>query len=241
MPKHERPTELLNFVAKTGFITRDLWLEFFFKGGSERWAYQSWRNLHDAGYLTPHPTGCLKDVSILDLKRCPRGEWFYGKPVKPTFIDFIEHDLHLYRGILHLERCGLVRFWETEGKIKSRLGQEFGYNPHEYKNAKYPDVLVDLPNADRPWAVEMELSRKSTERYCRAMNAYASMKDVGGVVFVHKKDVIKNAILRAIKTTYFPLDETPVAFISLENWQTTPSQSFRNVVGPLCRHPANAA
>lgn len=241
MPKHERPTELLNFVAKTGFITRDLWLEFFFKGGNERWAYQSWRNLHAAGYLAPHPTACLKDVSILDLNNCPRGEWFYGKPVRPTFIDFIEHDIQLYRGILRLERDGLVSFWETEGKIKSRLGQEFGYKPHEAKNMKYPDALADLPNVDRPWAIEMELSRKSTTRYCRAMNAYAGTKDIGGVVFVHKNNVIRNAIQRAIKETYFPLDEIPVAFIPLENWQKTPSRSFREVVERLCKCPANAA
>ncbi len=129
MPKHEVPQKLIDYVAKTGFITKDLWRKHFFTGGSDRWFYQSWVNLHENGYLKPHPEPALKDVSVLNLKSPDMKIWLSGKPVKHVYAGYINHDSHLYDGLLELEKLNAISAWETEAQLKSRLGEHFVCDP----------------------------------------------------------------------------------------------------------------
>lgn len=141
MSKNQVLLELINFIAKSGFITRDSWRKHFYTGGNDRWMYQSWKNLHLNGYSIPHPNANLKDVSVLNIKNRDLKPFLEGKPVKHVYADYIPHDTNLYEGLLDLEKKKLVEHWETEGQIKSRLGQKFGRYRFNNEKVKFPYAL----------------------------------------------------------------------------------------------------
>ena len=143
MPKQNVPLELINFVAKTGFITKELWRKYFFKNKDGRWMYQSWKNLELRGYFIPHPYPIINDVLVLNTKNPKLKALIYGKPVKHVFPTYIMHDSELYNGLLDVEEKKLIQNWETEPQMKSRLGIEFGYRGYEDQKVKFPDALVE--------------------------------------------------------------------------------------------------
>lgn len=239
MPKHEVPFKLIDFVAKTGFITKDLWRKYFFTGGNERWMHQSWTNLHEHEYLKPHPEPALKDVSVLDLKS-PKNKFLWeGKPVKHVYASHINHDVHLYEGLLKLERSNSIDDWETEAQMKSRLGEHFYRNGFSGETVKFPDVLVYLPEMELPWAIEMEMTRKNNKRYERTMNAYSMRKDIGGVAFICRTSSIEKALFDAKSKT--PFGDTKFDRMSLDLWDAKPEALTNHLKKYLCTDPTSNA
>ena len=220
MPKQNVPLELINFVAKTGFITKELWRKYFFKNKDGRWMYQSWKNLELRGYFIPHPYPIISDVLVLNTKNPKLKALIYGKPVKHVFPTYIMHDSELYSGLLDLEEKKLIENWETEPQMKSRLGIEFGYRGYEDQKVKFPDALVDVLGIDLPWAFEMELTIKSKQRYEKAMNAYSARNDLAGVFIIYKHQSIFESISRAMKSTYY--NGPKVKCVTLESWRKNP-------------------
>lgn len=239
MPKHEVPIKLIDFVAKTGFITKDLWRKYFFTGGNDRWMHQSWTNLHENEYLKPHPEPALKDVSVLNLKSRNLKFLLEGKPVKHVYANHINHDVHLYDGLLTMERDKFVSSWETEAQIKSRLGQVFYHNGYSGVTVKFPDAIIDLPNGKLPWAVEMEMTLKNKRRYERTMDAYNSRRDLAGVLFICRQKSMMDALSRAKRAVYYTGSE--ILFMDLDIWQERPETCVKYMVKELCTPPATSA
>lgn len=232
MPKHEVPQALIDYVAKTGFITKELWRKYFFAGGSDRWFYQSWTNLHENQYLKPHPEPALKDVSVLNLKNPGMKNLLDGKPVKHVYAGYINHDSHLYDGLLELEKQKAIEHWETEAQLKSRMGEYFYSNGFTGETVKFPDALAYISEIKWPWAVEMEMSVKNKRRYERTLDAYNMRKDISGVLFIFRDKAVMEGLQRAHQATYY--NGPKIIFMELEKWKRDPVSFVTYVKNELC-------
>ena len=232
------PKELIEFVAKTGFITKETWVKYFFAGRKPRWTHQAWADLARRGYLMPHPYPRIENIYVLNrLNRLVR-DFVHGQAARPPAVPQIDHDEILNHGLLRAERSELISQWISEPELKAMGGRE-----HQIKRAgritKYPDAIVYLPRTigdmpiagDKPIAIELELTLKSRRRYRQIMAAYGCMNHIRAVLFVTKAPVIERAIKENVIKTYFPTDQIKLGFMRLADWQGNLSEAAIEIDG----------
>lgn len=233
MPTHEPPRQLIQFLAKSGFISRPFWERFFFLGGKDCWKRRTWNGYLKKGYCKLHPERHLKDVYVLDGKNAEVRKTVSGRLVCPQRATNFVHDELLYEGVLVAERAGLISSWMSEGELRSvgntvyRLKAKKGFS-------KYPDALI-FAAKDKdalPIAIEYERTLKTARRYEDIIGAYGNLKDVGGILFVSEFPTLEHHIRAAtVKHRYNP--ESPkVNFCSVEAWKVPTEDLLR----PLYRY-----
>lgn len=215
---HRPPLELIRLMAKTGFITEDLWLRYFFSARSLSWARRVRNDYIRRGYFRVHPNKYYQNVYILN----PASEVVRAlriDPVSAPPITQIEHDELLLAGVLNLERSGLMSFWQTEGELK-KLGASDYRIETQGQLIKYPDLLAytRAPLPERILAIEMERTLKTRTRYIQLLGAYASMKRINGLIYIVENPSIERTIREVMEETYFPSDRLPVAFFHQDDW-----------------------
>lgn len=228
------PKGLVAFVAKTGFITKATWKDYFFPGGSVRWKNSLWISLADRGYFVRHTNRHLSEVYILNRMNREVIEFLQGRGVRAPFVSQIDHDEVLVRGILPAIRSGLIVNWTTEAELKSFEQGTFRIES-QGQAIKYPDAILGIGKSERPKkiALEIEITQKHRRRYMQIMSAYSSMKGIDGIVFVVGTDAIRNVIASTLKEVYFPLEKMFVGFIELKDWQADPLKSSVQLRGSV--------
>lgn len=239
MPSHEPPQRLIRFIGKTGFVSRELWLEFFFGGGTSRWMRKAWDNLCTRGYCLPHPERRVQNVYVLNRFNRNVRDTVLGMAVSSPRGTQLAHDEILYRGILMADKAGGLGTWKTEGQLKASDPDKaiFQINSGDRK-AKYPDALLypSRTKNGKPVAVECELTQKSAKRYGQIMRSYSRISAVGSVLFITDSHAIREAVKGAIRTTRYPEDTKPVDFVSTEEWTKQTSEMLER----LFRHRSAA-
>jgi hypothetical protein len=219
------PTDVVRFVSKTGFITKELWEEYFFAGGHTRWKHQAWANLSLRGYLIPHAYQRAGNVYVLNPRNHLVLDCVAGRMARPPTPALLDHDEILNWGLIGLERQGDLSDWTTEAELKSR-----GLGPHRIETQghliKFPDALVRRKDRklEPPVAIELERTLKARLRYRQIMSAYGAMKDIRAVLFVCESPTIENAVQESMNATYFPVEKVPVGFAQISDWKSSPSQ-----------------
>ena len=239
------PSELVLYVAKTGFISKSTWKDFFFPGGTTRWKNAFWASLLDRGYFLRHPNPRLHDIYLLNRSSREVVEYMSGRCVRPPFISQINHDELLFRGILQLSKAGTIESWITESELKS-FEQSTYKIESQGKGIKYPDSILVLKSesAKARLALEMEITQKDRRRYIQIMSAYSSMRGIESVIFIVGSKSIREVIESCLKEIYFPKDKIFVGFIDLKDWQNSASNSFANLIvsaSPLSSFDQNSA
>ncbi len=236
---HKPPLDLVRFLAKTGFITHDLWRRYFCTAQSSSWMRRLKKDFIRRGYVKAHPNRYYQSVYLLntggDVIRSMKLD-----PASPPPIAQIEHDETLADGILSLERSGLMSFWQTESELK-KLGANDYRIETQGQLIKYPDLLIytrePLPNCIL--AIELERTLKSRRRYIQLLGAYASMKRINGLLYVAENPSIERTIREVMQETYFPVERLPVTFASADDWlrdaATVLSQATTTVAASLKR------
>ncbi len=213
-----QPIEEVRFAAKTGFLSRRLWLDFFARG-SKSWRNKSWRALHASGDFLPHPASRAGDV-IVPNRKSPFVRRLVGDAVaSPPYIFQLDHDEICARIALSLERRGLIRSYLTEADQKRLFFGSFR-SYREAQSVKFPDLLLEVPSSrgNRQIAVELELSRKSPRRYCEIFRALRDGPRRDLFLFLSRSDAIFDALARAMKDVTFPTWERPVGFGLVGEW-----------------------
>src|SRR5574338_128979 len=97
------PEVEIRFAAQTGFLSKQLWNEFFSQG-SERWKRKQWSFFRQRELFIPHPSRFAKDILVLQRKS-PVVKRIAGDSISsPPFIAQIEHDEIVARILLLLKK-----------------------------------------------------------------------------------------------------------------------------------------
>jgi hypothetical protein len=228
MPNYQIPREVINYVWKTGFISKKIWQTYFFKGNSERTMLRKWKYLVDRSYLKPHSNEHLKNLLVLNKANKFIMQLYDTHPAYAPNPVQIEHDEILLEGILRLSHAQLLDQWQTEAELKMLGHNEFRIEAQGQK-IKYPDAILYFSNANRLQvvAVEYEKTLKSRKRYRQILNSYASLKNVNAVIWIVNSLPIQNAIIEQAKQEYYPFKERPIAFVNVNSWKNDPEKLLK--------------
>lgn len=217
--RQQTPERLIRFVAKSGFLSKDLWARHFFERGGKRWAQFVWRQLQTQGHFVKHPFEAFDDVVVLNRKNASVRSQLETEPVPATPALQIRHDTVLLDGILRAEKAGVIGYWQTEAELKKLVVADYKIET-QGQLIKYPDLLIHTraPLPDRTIAIEYERTLKTRKRYLQIMQAYASTRRIQGLVVIASNSCITKAIQDVMREVYFPEKRIPVSFCSEREW-----------------------
>lgn|GEM_PF-1364161 len=223
------PAAEIAFAAKSGFLSRRIWLDFF-ATGAKSWKNKVWRSFAERGYFLPHPSSRAGDVLVPNRKNEAVRRMVGEAVASPPYISQLDHDETCARIALTLERQGLIQSYMTEADQKRHF---FGWN-RSFRDAaavKFPDLLLELrgPTGKKLVAIEVELSRKNPKRYCGIFRAYRGKPGHDLLVFLARSETIFDALSRAMKEVTFPTWERPVGFGSVDEWLKDPGAAAINL------------
>jgi len=220
----------IHFAARFGFISNEIFCKYLCGLGrtqnfiyfkrllAEKLIYKC-RGPYDVYYLTARS----KNVAC--------------KTVASRSIFFIEHDLSVVKILFSLIETGLVlRFW-TEPELlgnHSMLYSVLGTDKVE----KSPDLVVDLKSASGflRFAIEVERSAKTKQRYDHLALSYLQLKNVHLSLFVCENDTIKKSIANSFQEEIFAENnKIPILLLAsdFEKEGLQASVSFSSRVLPL--------
>lgn len=208
----------LRVAAKSGFLTKRIWNDFF-ATGNRSWRFRRWQSLMVSGYFAPVPDyGFVKSAVTLTQKGKGLATALGMDPVYSPPAKNLWHDEELIRLALFLERQGWVKSWMTEQELKiGGQGQRFFQN--QVRAMKFPDLILEWNTVPKPilWAVELERTRKEFTRYYEMIGAYKGISRIESVLIITATQSIEAAIKKAQAKMNYPQRERPMFFASLSD------------------------
>lgn len=189
----------LEFASRWGFLTKDLFFEFFCPM-SQAQQYRYWARLTENGYFISSKN--QEHTLILSHK----SRKLLGDQVRPSRSHFyIEHDSIVARFYLSLSQKGLLE--------NSWLEDELMRNPIEAYTVlgcqqlqRVPDLIFDLKRRNTTavrCSLEIERVTKSRSRYSKMALAYLDMSKVGVSLFGCVSESTEKAIRFAFSSNEF--------------------------------------
>ncbi len=219
------PSAEIRLAVRCGFLSREIWDEFFAEGKS-RWRRHVWSRFVSSGLFNPHYSKRASDVIVPNfnhplVKRISGGEVTHAPNTAQ-----IDHDEIMVKSFLTLEKQQTILSAKFEAELKREdLKSLRRYNP--FDKTKYPDLVIEVKSQSqsKKIAIELELSRKEPKRYRQMMNTYMTSKQFSSVIFITELETIRTSIKRAIRENFYPHWERPVGFVDLKEWIKDPSEA----------------
>lgn len=222
--KRCEPISEIKFAAKSGFLTKDLWNEFFARGCLS-WKYKLWDSLTDEKIFQPHYAKNASGCIVLNRRHNLVQKIVGGEFVSPPFVSQLDHDEKLAKIILGILKDKILINYRLEPELK-RLGSGLRRQYGSEQKDKYPDALIQIANEKKTRiAIELELTKKDPKRYRQIMDTYSSFSRADMLIFVVRNDRITQTIKQAMRDSYYPNWERPVGFASLESWTENPTRA----------------
>lgn len=219
------PMKAIQFAAKMGFITKDIWRNHL-GSGKYSWNQEQWAELTKRGYFVPHPYPYARDVLIFNplLKGTPLFERL--TPVKHPYAWQIVHDEVLAKIIIEIKKSMMVSKWMCEAELERDGALEFCLKK-ESKQLKYPDAIIELKTANQNFriALEVERTRKSLKRYRSTAFAYSDKSNISLIIFICENVATIDTISGVFQQVRFPLSKQPVGFGLISEWIKNPKQA----------------
>jgi hypothetical protein len=205
------PEEEIRFAAKTGFLRRSFWEEFY-GSDSKSWRSRQWRSFVDNKFFLPHPSALAKDVLVPNPRNAFVKRLVGAEISAPPFVAQLEHDSIVARTLLLLSRGKVVQSFTTEAELKRRHQDDRHWFDRSEK-LKFPDAILTIAGGDTSFnvALEVELTVKSQKRY-----------RIRTVVFVINSSGIFKAISKAMKDSRYPDWQKPIGFGRTDEWSVDP-------------------
>ena len=169
------PKKEIQFAAKSGFLTRKIWDEFFNTYG-QSWSSRRWNGFLSRKLFVRHRSSLVKDCLVLNKKSPGIKEIVSGGMSSPPLALQIPHDEIVGRIVLKLLSNNLIeKKYYLEPELR-RIYQGHGLTRRRDR-LKLPDALFDLKTTDGKTlciALEVELSKKSQSRYRKIIECYSS-------------------------------------------------------------------
>ena len=219
------PVAEIQFAAKTGFLSRDLW-EDFFASGSYSWRCKQWGYFLERGFFKPHPSVLAKHVIVLNRKNLMVVKLVGVDFSSAPYISQLIHDETMARILLILKGKGLIQSFQTEMELKKA---DPGSNKvrDASDRTKYPDAVVEVNGNERTLkiAIELELTRKDPKRYRKCLETYATRSKVHRVIFIARSNGVFATLKREMIGTIYPDYQRPIGFSQLSEWLKDPGSA----------------
>lgn len=196
----------LRCASKMGFLSRNVWNNLI-ASGSATWKNDKWRALVSRGYFaTSQRYNDAQNLLVLTCKGRRAAEALGLEPVSPPFSDYIPHDEMILEYALKLEAEGLISGWESEQEQRQKSYKPTQGTQKKSGVSKFPDLVMRLAVPGQPTliAVELERTRKSSERYKEFVKKYLTLADIDSVIVLAQNRKIIDAIKRAVVVTTYP-------------------------------------
>lgn len=176
-----RDLDILEFILEMKFLTiEDIHSKFFkyTKQGDQsfclRWARERVANLVKSEFLLAVKNICHKTLYVVTQKgyfyaRNSRTDRYFARPLPSIDGRTYTHDQKIIQIRLYLEEVGLVSNWISERKL-SELEEFRKILPTEFR----PDAIYITPDGKKI-AFELEIARKSKERYQQKIKKYIQL------------------------------------------------------------------
>lgn len=192
-------TNALEFAARWGFLTQELFFEFFCPM-SQAQQYRYWTRLIDEGYFTQ--SKYQKNVLILSR----RSRKSLGEQARPSRSHFyIEHDSVVARFYLSLAQKGLLGdSWLEDELVRNQIETYTVLGCQRIQ--RVPDLVFDLKRSNQTTlrcALEIEKVTKSRSRYAKMALAYLDMSKIEVSLFGCVSEATDKAIRYAFNGNEF--------------------------------------
>ena len=211
------PKREIQFAAKSGFLTKKIWMEFF-NSHRRSWANDRWLSFKSRGLFMKHSSPLLRNCLVLN-KSSPHIQGLISEGVSsPPPAPQIYHDELVARIVLKLLSYGFVdETYYLEPEIR-RIQQDDERDQKERGHIKYPDAVFDLKTGSQLLrvALEVEISIKSQMRYKRIIKSYSTSTKIEKIVIVHYGGRIRSSFEKVISKYGYLYSIKPMFFIGLD-------------------------
>lgn len=203
------PIDELKFTAKFGFLSRKIWETWFSKRSRTR-NIRVWRGFVEEGYFKRHHDDRYKDVLHLATEGKKILQQAGIESVSPANIYHLNHDEIVADLAMQIFGSGKINRYSTEAELKKKNIDWRKYS-HEGASMKFPDLLI-YGHDGKTVALEIEISRKSPERYRKVLNSYSTQTWAAQILFIANQEVIFDRLAKAMTKVHFPTWEKPISF-----------------------------
>lgn len=211
------PKREIEFAAKSGFLTKTIWMEFF-NSSRRSWANDRWVGFKSRGLFTKHSSPLLSNCLVLN-KSSPHIQGIISEDVSsPPLATQVYHDELVARIILKLLSYDLIaETYYLEPEIR-RIQQDDQRDQKRKGHIKFPDAVFDLKTGSQLLrvALEVEISRKSQERYKRIIKSYSTSTKIEKIIIVHFGNRIRSSFEKAISKYGHLYSIRPMFFVDLD-------------------------
>lgn len=199
----------VNFAARWGFLTRDLFFEFMCPMKRVQ-SYNYWSHLVESGLFVKSKAN---DRTLILSQKSRRALGDSARPARSHF--YIEHDKIVARIFLALEiRDLILDSWLEDELMRNRI-QTYSLLGVQSIN-RIPDLVFDLKNQNgKPvrCALEIERTTKSQARYAKMSLAYLNSSRIDVVLVGCSQHSTETSVRRAFSTSaHLAANRTPGIF-----------------------------
>lgn len=206
--------EAISYAKKFGFISKAFYWDFL-TPDSRSTKYVYWDLFLESNYFIPY-----QEIET-------SSEFFYLNPRKASSRDvtteavsrrspyYFFHDDKAMRIIHSLRVSGLVKSYWTEQELKSNRPLALDLLGGDY--SKLPDLIFDLNISDQIFriALEVEITRKSNDRYLRSFIGYSNFRNVDLILFATQQPRISTALKEILSKRFFDDSTRKFGFFDL--------------------------
>ncbi|MBY0385863.1 hypothetical protein K2X05_11960 [bacterium] len=197
------PTGEIKLAAKAGFLSKRLWQKYYIKG-HRSWKFKRWNSFVERGLFRTYGTRG-DDYLTLNMKSEIVRNIVGNDISHPPIAYQIFHDEMVLEIVLGLVRDKKIRNYYLEPELKrDPLG--FGLT----ESQKIPDAIAITETGK--FAIEVELSRKNSRRYTKALESYALSNIFDEVYFLSNSPTIKSNIEAVARSINYPQNRRPLRF-----------------------------
>jgi len=171
--------EALEFAARWGFLTKDLFYDFICRMSSTQ-NYRYWRSLTEGGLFVHSKAS----ENVLLLSHKSRRQMF-GESARPSRLPaYIDHDSIVARFLMTLQQTGLVNRYWLENDLMSNPLDTYDILGSA-RIHRIPDVVFDLKTSTGVirCAYEVEKTTKTKSRYSKIGLAYLDYSKINLILF----------------------------------------------------------
>jgi hypothetical protein len=224
-PMPSNVVHALLLTGKFGFLSRDLWNNFFARG-SDRWRRQQLAHLVRRGYLKRHSNPEAWSTFVLGRRGIEFVKSQRGSVVTPPPVGHLFHDGVIAKSFMELQNQRLLKNWTCGREMKRDDAKTYLVSNRDGE-LKYPDSVFEIHAFGKPRtiALEYERERKAMSRYKAILRQYSGLTNISMVLFVYQQRSIKTTIEAAMKSLGQTSLRERLAFVDAEEWRRSPENA----------------
>lgn len=217
MRPYKLPKDEILFAAKSGFLTKKLWDEFF-NPHTQGWSSIRWKGFKSRGLFIEHSSTLVRNCLILNKRSPDVKKIIQSEPSSPPIAIQVQHDEIVARIVLTLKVQGLIDKYFLEPELR-KLYQGHRQNNQRISNFKLPDAIFDLniKNRYQKTALEVENSKKNFNKYKHFVDRYSVNSKIEQIIIAYRNPQIKRTIERAMTILHYPQQIRPIHFVEIDD------------------------